>query len=29
MQFDAADLNNRLNVIDLAGLFSAEAMGPP
>ncbi len=29
MQFDATNLNNRLNVIDFAGLFSGNAIGPP
>jgi hypothetical protein len=28
MQFDATNLNNRLNVIDFAGLFSGNAIGP-
>jgi hypothetical protein len=29
MQFDATNINNRLNVIDFAGLFSGNAIGPP
>jgi hypothetical protein len=29
VQFDATNLNNRLNVIDFAGLFSGNAIGPP
>jgi TonB dependent receptor len=29
LQFDATNLNNRLNVIDFAGLFSGNAIGPP
>jgi hypothetical protein len=29
MQFDATNFNNRLNVIDFAGLFSGNAIGPP
>ncbi len=29
MQFDATNLTNRLNVIDFAGLFSGNAIGPP
>jgi TonB-dependent Receptor Plug Domain len=28
-QFDVENLNNRLNVIDFAGLFSGNAIGPP
>lgn len=28
MQFDATNLNNRLNVIDFASLFSGNAIGP-
>jgi hypothetical protein len=28
-QFDAENINNRLNVIDFAGLFSGNAIGPP
>ena len=28
LQFDATDLNNRLNVIDFAGLFSGNAIAP-
>ena len=29
MQFDAQNLNNRLNLIDFAGLFSGNAIAPP
>jgi outer membrane receptor for Fe3+-dicitrate len=29
LQADAANLNNRLNVIDFAGLFSGNAVAPP
>jgi outer membrane receptor for Fe3+-dicitrate len=29
MQFDVTNINNRLNVIDFAGLFSGNAIGPP
>ena len=29
MQADAENLNNRLNVIDFAGLFSGNSIGPP
>jgi hypothetical protein len=29
LQADAANLNNRLNVIDFGGLFSGNAIGPP
>ena len=29
MQFDAENLNNRLNVIDFGGLFSGNAIAPP
>jgi hypothetical protein len=29
LQADVASLNNRLNVIDLGGLFSGNAIGPP
>jgi hypothetical protein len=29
LQFDAENINNRLNVIDFAGLFSGNAIGPP
>jgi hypothetical protein len=29
MQFDAMNLNNRLNLIDFAELFSANAIVPP
>jgi hypothetical protein len=28
LQFDGADLNNRINVIDFAGLFSGNAIAP-
>jgi hypothetical protein len=29
VQFDAQNLNNRLNLIDFAGLFSGNAIAPP
>ena len=29
LQADAANLTNRLNVIDFAGLFSGNAVAPP
>jgi hypothetical protein len=29
MQFDVANLNDRLNVIDFGGLFSGNAIAPP
>jgi len=29
MQADVENLNNRLNVIDFAGLFSGNSIGPP
>jgi hypothetical protein len=29
LQFDAQNLNNRLNLIDFAGLFSGNAIAPP
>jgi hypothetical protein len=29
LQFDAENINNRLNVIDFAGLFSGNAIAPP
>jgi hypothetical protein len=29
LQFDAENINNRLNLIDFAGLFSGNAIGPP
>jgi outer membrane receptor protein involved in Fe transport len=29
LQADAENLNNRLNVLDFAGLFSASAIAPP
>ena len=29
MQADVENLNNRLNVLDFAGLFSASAIDPP
>ena len=29
LQADAENINNRLNVLDFAGLFSASAIAPP
>ena len=29
IQFDAVNLNNRLNLTDFAGLFSGNAIAPP